>query len=75
MGLARRRRFDIRRALAERGAVERGVADTLRAAAGLRTRIEHGYAMLDYSRVRDEALLGIPALRTFLEAVARDVGL
>ena len=64
--------FDV---LAERGAVDRSVADTLRAAAGLRNRIAHGYAMLDYARVQDEARAGIPALRAFLEAVAREAGL
>jgi uncharacterized protein YutE (UPF0331/DUF86 family) len=64
--------FDV---LAERGAIDRGLADTLRAAAGLRNRIAHGYAMLDYPRVQTEALAGIPALRRFLDAVAREAGL
>ena len=64
--------FDV---LAERGAIDRSVADTLRAAAGLRNRIAHGYAMLDYTRVQGEARAGIPALRTFLDAVAREAGL
>lgn len=64
--------FDV---LAERGAIDRGMADTLRAAAGLRNRIAHGYAMLDYTRVQGEARAGIPALRAFLDAVAREAGL
>lgn len=64
--------FDV---LAERGAIDRGLADTLHAAAGLRNRIAHGYAMLDYPRVQTEALAGIPALRRFLDAVAREAGL
>ena len=64
--------FDV---LAERGAIDRGAADTLRAAAGLRNRIAHGYAMLYYTRVQGEARAGIPALRTFLDAVAREAGL
>ena len=64
--------FDV---LADRGVIERGQADTLRAAAGLRNRIAHGYAMLDYHRVQREAQIGIPALRSFLEAVARAAGL
>ena len=51
------------------------VADRLRLAAGLRNRIAHGYAMLDYRRVQTEAQAGIPALRRFLAAVARDAGL
>jgi len=58
--------FDV---LAERGAIEREAATTLRAAAGLRNRIAHGYAMLDYARVHREAQDGIPALRTFLAAI------
>ncbi|MBE3097791.1 MAG: DUF86 domain-containing protein [Planctomycetes bacterium] len=57
--------FDI---LADRGVVERDVATALRAAAGLRYRIAHGYAMLDYERVHREAQAGIPALRSFLAA-------
>jgi len=64
--------FDV---LAERGAIDHTVADTLRLASGLRNRIAHGYAMLDYRRVQTEALAGIPALRTFLQVVARQAGL
>ena len=64
--------FDV---LAERGAIDHIVADRLRLASGLRNRIAHGYAMLDYRRVQTEAQAGIPALRTFLEVVARQAGL
>lgn len=64
--------FDV---LAERGAIDRTLADTLRLASGLRNRIAHGYAMLDYRRVQTEAQAGIPALRAFLEVVARQAGL
>ena len=64
--------FDV---LAERHALGMDLADTLRGATGLRNRIAHGYAMLDYRRVRGEAQDGIPALRAFLEAVAREAGL
>jgi len=64
--------FDV---LAERRAIDRDLADRLRLAAGLRNRIAHGYAMLDYRRVQTEAQAGIPALRRFLAAVARDAGL
>jgi len=63
--------FDI---LADRGVVERDVATALRAAAGLRNRIAHGYAMLDYERVHREAQAGIPALRSFLVAVTSAAG-
>ena len=64
--------FDV---LVQRGAIENGLADTLRRATGLRNRIAHGYAMLDYPRVQIEAQEGIPALRTFLAAVATEAGL
>jgi uncharacterized protein YutE (UPF0331/DUF86 family) len=64
--------FDV---LAARGAIGRELADTLRQAAGLRNRIAHGYAMLDYRRVQTDSLEGIPALRAFLSAAAREAGL
>ena len=64
--------FDV---LAERHAIDRDLADSLRAATGLRNRIAHGYAMLDYARVQVESLAGVPALRMFLSAVAREAGL
>jgi uncharacterized protein YutE (UPF0331/DUF86 family) len=64
--------FDV---LADRGALTRGEAETLRQATGLRNRIAHGYAQLDYPRVRAEALDGLPTLRAFLLAVAREAGL
>jgi uncharacterized protein YutE (UPF0331/DUF86 family) len=59
--------FDI---LSERGAIDAETAAALRGAAGLRNRIAHGYALLDYARVHEEAQAGIPALRTFLSAIA-----
>jgi uncharacterized protein YutE (UPF0331/DUF86 family) len=64
--------FDV---LAEHGVVDRRTADLLRAAVGLRNRIAHGYAMLDYGRVQTESREGVPALCAFLEAVARAAGL
>jgi uncharacterized protein YutE (UPF0331/DUF86 family) len=64
--------FDV---LADRGVIARPVADGLRAAAGLRNRIAHGYAMLDYRRVQEESRTGIRPLRVFLEAVASAAGL
>jgi len=64
--------FDV---LAERAAIERETATRLRAAAGLRNRIAHGDAMLDYERVHREAQEGIPALRAFLAAIATAAGL
>ena len=64
--------FDV---LAERGVIDRDTASALRAAAGLRNRIAHGYALLDYGRVHREAQPGIPALRDFLVAIARAAGI
>jgi uncharacterized protein YutE (UPF0331/DUF86 family) len=64
--------FDV---LADRGVITRPVADGLRGAAGLRNRIAHGYAMLDYRRVQQESREGIGPLRVFLEAVASAAGL
>jgi uncharacterized protein YutE (UPF0331/DUF86 family) len=64
--------FDV---LAERGVIERSVADGLRAATGLRNRIAHGYAMLDYRRVQEESRAGVRPLRVFLDAVASAAGL
>jgi len=61
--------------LADRGAVTREQADRLREGGGRRNRIAHVYALLDYSRVRAEALNVIPALRSFLAAVGRAAGL
>ena len=63
--------FDL---LADHGVISRDTATDLRAAAGLRNRIAHGYAMLDHERVHREAQPGIPALRTFLVAVTTAAG-
>jgi uncharacterized protein YutE (UPF0331/DUF86 family) len=59
--------FDL---LADRGVIDRETATALRAAAGLRNRIAHGYALLDYERVHREAGAGFTPLRRFLAAIA-----
>ena len=64
--------FDV---LAQHGVIDQRAADTLRAAVGLRNRIAHGYAMLDYRRVQTEAREGVPVLRAFLDIVARAAGI
>ena len=64
--------FDV---LADHGVFDRGTADALRKAAGLRNRIAHGYALVDTSRVQAESQQGIPAVRRFLDLVARAAGL
>lgn len=63
--------FDI---LADHEVIPRQTATVLRAAAGLRNRIAHGYAMLEHERVHAEAQAGIPALRVFLASVAGAAG-
>ena len=63
--------FDI---LADHAVISRHTATALRAAAGLRNRIAHGYAMLEHQRIHAEAQGGIPALRTFLAAVSSAAG-
>ena len=56
--------------LADRGVIDRETATALRAATGLRNRIAHGYALLDYERVHREAGAGFAPLRRFLAAIA-----
>lgn len=64
--------FDL---LADRGVITRESATALRAATGLRNRIAHGYALLDYDRVHREAREGIPSIRTFLVTIATRAGI
>jgi uncharacterized protein YutE (UPF0331/DUF86 family) len=61
--------------LADRRVIDRETATSLRAAVGLRNRIAHGYALLDYARVHQEAQAGIPALRRFLLAITEVAGI
>ena len=63
--------FDV---LAERSVITREAASALRGAVGLRNRIAHGYALLDYARVHREAAAGIPAIRDFLLAAVTASG-
>ncbi|MPZ16926.1 MAG: DUF86 domain-containing protein [Luteitalea sp.] len=63
--------FDV---LADRSVIDRDTATALRAAAGLRNRIAHGYALLDYERVHREAQGGVPALRKFLVSITEAAG-
>ena len=64
--------FDL---LADRNVITRESATALRAATGLRNRIAHGYALLDYDRVHHEAREGIPSIRMFLVAIATSAGI
>jgi uncharacterized protein YutE (UPF0331/DUF86 family) len=52
--------------LAEQGRIDPALADGMKGAVGLRSRIAHGYAMLDYGRIHDEARAGEEAIRRFL---------
>jgi uncharacterized protein YutE (UPF0331/DUF86 family) len=61
--------------LADHGVIERGLAEGLRGAAGLRNRIAHGYAGLDHGRLHDESRAGVATLRRFLVRVAEAGGL
>jgi len=64
--------FDV---LAERDAVDRELADGLRAAVGLRNRIAHGYGSVDHRRLHSEARQGIRDLRRFLLIASKAAGL
>jgi uncharacterized protein YutE (UPF0331/DUF86 family) len=64
--------FDV---LAERGAIERPLADEMRAAVRVRNRIAHGYASVDHARLHAEAPAGIATMRRFLLAAAAAAGL
>jgi uncharacterized protein YutE (UPF0331/DUF86 family) len=61
--------------LADHEVIDRDHAAALRRAVGLRNCIAHGYALLDYVRVHTESPEGIPAVRRFLDLVAREAGL
>jgi len=64
--------FDV---MAERGVVDRSLADALRSAAGLRNRIAHGYASVDHRRLHAESQEGLRGLRRFFAAIATAAGL
>jgi uncharacterized protein YutE (UPF0331/DUF86 family) len=64
--------FDL---LADRAAITRNTADSMRGATGLRNRIAHGYARVEHGRIYNEAPIGIRAMREFRSALAREVGL
>ncbi len=59
--------------LADRGVIDRDLAGGLRAAAGLRNRIAHGYALLDHARFHAESREGLDTLRRFLATIATAV--
>lgn len=64
--------FDV---LADHHVIDRDLAVAMRAAAGLRNRIAHGYALIDHGRLHEESKHGIDALRRFLAAVGDVLGM
>lgn len=64
--------FDV---LADHGAIDLPLADSMRQATGLRNRIAHGYTTVDHSRLFDELKNGVEALHRFLGLVAREAGI
>ena len=64
--------FDL---LADRGAIDAGLAGGMRAAVGLRNRVAHGYALLDHARLRTESAQGLGVIRKFLDRTAKAAGL
>ena len=61
--------------LAERGVLDRSLAEGMRGAVDLHKRIGHGYAALDHERIGRELEQGAQSLREFLAAVADEAGL
>jgi uncharacterized protein YutE (UPF0331/DUF86 family) len=64
--------FDV---LAERGAIDLELANSIRAAVGVRNRIAHGYAGLDHERLHAEASSGVRDVKRFLTVIAAAAGL
>ena len=58
-------------ALAERGLLDRALADRLAGATGLRNLVAHRYGVLDWARVHTMASTQLDDLLTFCEALAR----
>lgn len=64
--------FDV---LADKGAIDRALADAMRGVVRVRNRIGHGYASVDHERLHRDAPSGIDAMRRFLLAVSAAAGL
>lgn len=61
--------------LADRGAIDRELAERMRGAVGLRNLIAHGYSLVDHERIQSEYKSGLANLRRFLAAIADKTGL
>lgn len=57
--------------LAERGVIDRTLAESLARMVALRNRIAHGYASVDVDRLWTELPVGLDALDAYAGAVAR----
>jgi uncharacterized protein YutE (UPF0331/DUF86 family) len=64
--------FDL---LADHRVIDRGLAEKMRSAVGLRNLIAHGYSLVDHQRIQDGYHEGVAELRCFLAAVAERAGL
>lgn len=62
---------DVFASLAERGVIDAGLGERLRAAAGLRNLVAHQYGILDFSRVYAVARNEFGDLLAFCDQVAR----
>jgi uncharacterized protein YutE (UPF0331/DUF86 family) len=61
--------------LADRGAIDRELAERMRGAVGLRNLIAHGYSLVDHQRIQSEYGSGVASLRLFLTTIAEKAGL
>jgi uncharacterized protein YutE (UPF0331/DUF86 family) len=64
---------DVFTTLAERGVIDRGLGERLRAAAGLRNLVAHQYGELDFARVHAVARNELEDLLTFCRQLAERV--
>ena len=64
--------FDL---LAGHRVIDRGLAEEMRRAVGLRNLIAHGYSLVDHQRIQDGYREGVASLRRFLAAVAEKAGI
>lgn len=64
--------FDL---LAERGVLDRSLAEGMREAVCLHSRIGHDYAAIDHERIGRDLQQGARTLRAFLSAVADEAGM
>lgn len=64
---------DVFSALAERGIIDVGLGERLRAAVGLRNLVAHQYGVRDFARVHEVARVDVANLLTFCEQLSARV--